>query len=168
MQNPDPRFEKFLKYQSVATFVNLCISGVAAYFLVLGITGAVSAFLVGIVISAILLRILNAVTMAALYWAMYRNDPPDLEALRQEVEGPEEDAPLTTMNFTVVASSDPIGRFMDNDLYDWIDVTVEGNDKDVLRLNYVGTVDVSRPFASLWPAGTIVLPPGVCYQVATP
>jgi hypothetical protein len=54
---------------------------------------------------------------------------------------------------------EPMGRYLDANIYDWIDFKVDG---EIRRATFVGAVDMNRGFNM--PTGGILLQPGLIYQ----
>lgn len=76
----------------------------------------------------------------------------------------EDDEPeLTNLLFTIEDQpSQPIGKFLDVEFYEWLDLKDESG--TVRRVNFFGTIDVAREF-TLSPR-CVLLPPGLLYEFA--
>lgn len=87
----------------------------------------------------------------------------------EEDEGPAlkssgEQVTPQTLKFTVLAVPEtPVGKFMDHDIFEWIDIVDTAGTK--YRCFFTGTMNLSSGKTFTIPAKSFVLPPGIIYQV---
>lgn len=176
MKPIDPRMEKILRTQGKMIVVNIIISVIVGAYVASNYLGEnIWGFLGGLIFSSILVRILNAVT---LMWLQNKHYGNDIEEMVEDAEHAvnfingktyEEPEEITVdkVQLTIVDTPDQIfGRYMDHEFYEWLDV--KGVDDKIVRFNFKSTMDVSRGISQEIPAGCILLPPGLLYQVDEP
>jgi len=76
------------------------------------------------------------------------------------------DLPIKTIvngSFEIVNKPEPYARFMDADIYPWIEI--KGRNGIVLRATHLGTMDIARGSTHVLPEGAFMIPPGIVYQV---
>jgi hypothetical protein len=125
-------------------------------------------------LAAVLIRFLNYVTLLTLQWLRYGLKVDELlhdaEEATNVMHGKapppiEQDPKVGQLDFRIVKKArKPLGKFMDEYFYEWIEVARGG---EVVRLKFEGTLDLKKATVKDIPADCLVLPPGIIYKPQT-
>jgi hypothetical protein len=175
MKEIDPRMERILTSQLKATFANAILAlivsfGSVFYFWDFGIEN----FIAGAIVAFVLNKIFNLATLTYLQHknyagkfnemiedAAYASDLISKAAASEEDAGPH----LQQLSITIMGTPEKTtGRYMDTDFYEWL--SVKGSDDKLVKIVFAGTISLEK--GEIPPPGSIVLPPGLIYQVEAP
>ena len=174
----DPRLAKIVKWQSWLTVINAFVVSAAAISISNEMLGwSFGGFCLGLALAWVGMKVMNAITLFLLqvkYYGFSEKGAAELAADAEDAMRGEDTTaavePEDTVNqvmLKIVNTPEKIlGRFMDAEFYEWIDVA--GEDKIVHRFSFTGTIDMSRGVPQKLEDGCILLPPGILYQVDTP
>lgn len=169
MREIDPRMERVLTGQLKATFINAILAiiisfGSTLYFWDYGLEN----FVLAAISSFVLNKLLNFITLSYFQWKNYRGHYAEMvddatyasDLITKSVE--QDESPLQQLSITIMNTPEKTaGRYMDVDFYDWLDV--KGIDGNPVRVTFNGTISLEN--GDIPPQGSIVIPPGLIYQV---
>jgi hypothetical protein len=133
---------------------------------------SVGGFFLGLLLAWLTMKFLNGLTLLILQIKFYGFSHQGAEELLNDSEDAVKaiHAVVPDVNqvmLKIINTPDkPLGRFMDAEFYEWVDVA--GQDSIVHRFLFSGTVDMSKGLPQKIADGCILLPPGILYQVDTP
>jgi hypothetical protein len=172
MKEIDPRMERVLTGQLKATFINsilaLIISfGSVFYFWDFGIEN----FIAGAIAAFALNKLLNLITLTYFQYKNYAGKFNEMieDAARaselissydpsKEDKGPQ----LQQLSVTIMGTPEKtIGRYMDTEFYEWL--SIKGADDKLIKVVFTGTISLEN--GDIPPPNSIVIPPGLIYQV---
>lgn len=181
----NPRMDKMLSYQINMILINSIASLIIAGYLVFFESDqfSVSPFSVAgaAVLAFVISKVLNFLSAAFIQHMIYRGDTDALqqdaenaaEVLRSETEMEEVDEESTSTiknNVAIKIVNLPektIGTFLDCDIYEWIDLHPHGDDSQIFRAYFEGTINLEKTKEYSIPEGCILLPPGLFYKLSS-
>jgi uncharacterized membrane protein len=171
MENIESPIKKFLRFQYLATFVNYIAASAGMIYLATDYWGnTFAAYFFGLAGAWALSKILNIVSLIVLQFIFYGSntdqllaDANEFHAESNEASGEDSGIVVNEVTLTIVeVPKTPFGKFMDADIFEWIDVK-DKND-ETLRLKFFGTMDITNGITQSLPEGCVLLPPGILYQ----
>jgi len=171
----NPRIQWIMKWQFRFLFINffaaLILGWSAGHLFVEPTAHPVWFGLISGAMAAILIRVLNYVTLLALQWLRYGlkvdellHDAEEATHIMHGTSPPpiEKDPKVGQLDFRIVKKArKPLGKYMDEYFYEWIEVVRGG---ETLRLHFEGTLDLKKATVKDIPADCLVLPPGIIYR----
>lgn len=169
-----PRIYRLLKIKVFASVVSMflgILTGISISQIFFG-TSAVG-FIAGLITAFVTMKFLNFLSLAYLQYMFYGPDSAAfIKEYNEVVYGPGDgetpippnSVPIEEMVLTIVKTPEkPSGKFMDVPFFEWLDI--RGDDGALHRFNFFGTVDMSKGIPAHIPTGTVLIPPGIYYQV---
>ena len=172
----NPRIQWIMKWQFRFIFINFftAIAGAWALVSLVLTPQETNPLLFGAaagLTAAVLIRVLNYVTLLTLQWLRYGlkvdellHDADEATHIMHGKAPPpiEVDPKVGQLDFRIVKKArKPLGKFMDEYFYEWIEVARGG---ETLRLYFEGTLDMKKATVKDIPADCVVLPPGIIYK----
>lgn len=147
---------------------NAIIASVAAIFIAVNsFENTVGAFLCALFLSWMFAKFLNFITLSLFKMTIYAGDwdnmMKDADNAIKVINSETVEVPTREIKFKILGTSEPLGKFMDATFYDWIEAEDENGVKH--KLNFTGTLDISNGINVALPDGSVLLPPGLLYQV---
>lgn len=167
------RLKTVIRWQFIASIANIFVAGFLASRMVpwvLPDIDTILTVLVAMPIAYILYQWANNISLALINMVVYRGRfdlavDDARTALGEAGVIQDDDTVSQVVNIKVIAHSmTPIAKFMDGDIFEWIDVV--GNDGVTHRMLFEGTMDMRFGLDSI-PDGCVMLPPGILYKLKT-
>ena len=172
MKEIDPRMERVLTGQLKATFINAFLAiivsfGSTLYFWDYGLENFVLAALASFVLN----KLLNMITLSYFQYKNYHGHYSEMiedaayasslieKSVAEDLNaGPQ----LQQLSVTIMETPEKTtGKYMGVDFYEWL--TVKGQDDKPVKIVFAGTISLEN--GDIPPPNSIVLPPGLIYQV---
>lgn len=171
----NPRVQRIIKWQNTAMIANAIIAVTFSIFVIAPLFDYVTAFFIALLTAWVLIRVLNAITLLSLQFLFYgakfqelAHDAAEAAKFFNE-QAADTGSTVNRLALKIVATPEkPMGRFMDAEFYEWIDVEGVGREGEIHRFSFNGTMDLSRGIVCPIPDNCILFPPGILYQVVTP
>ena len=171
MKEIDPRMERVLTGQLKATFVNAILAiiiscGTVFYFWDFGIEN----FIAGAIISFVLSKLFTIITLSYFQYKNYHGHYTEMvddaayasKLIEQSVTEDNNESQLQQLSITIMGTPDkPIGKYKDVEFFEWL--AVKGEDGRPVKLTFTGTMSLED--GEIPPKGSVVIPPGLIYQV---
>ena len=171
----DPKIKGIMKWQLRLIFINFFLAIFAGWALgQLFIDPEAHPVWFGLasgVAAALLIRLFNFISLVFLQVWFYGANVDSLvndadhavHVMNNTRPPPIESAPnVEQLEFRVIKKArKPLGRFMDHDFYEWIEIVRDGAP---LRLYFEGTLDMKKATVKDIPPDCLVLPPGIIYK----
>lgn len=179
----DPRMDKMLNLQVNMVFINAVLASCISIYLVFFESDqfglSIFSILGTAVLAFVLNKILNAIAGSLILWVFYRGDTDSLaedahnaaKIIAKEMQ--EETIEQNTTSSTKLdislkikdLPSHPVGSFLDEPIYEWIDFSPADDESKIFRAHFEGTINLEKVKEYTIPDGCILLPPGLLYKV---
>jgi hypothetical protein len=172
MREIDPRMERVLTGQLKATFINAFLAiivsfGSMLYFWEFNAEN----FILAAISSFVLNKLFNMITLAYFQHKNYHGHYAEMVSdaayasslIEKSVEEDMSEGPqLQQLSVTIMGTPEKTtGKYMGVDFYEWL--AVKGDDGKPVKIVFAGTISLEN--GDIPPPGSIVLPPGLIYQV---
>lgn len=141
----NPKIHTFLFLQTFAILLNVVVSAIASYFFIkyLAMDNILFNIIVSMISTTVLFHILNPVGIFVIGLFLYRGKwdimQHDIESLSNK--DTEKESAVVELQFTIVETAEkPLGKFMGEDFYEWLDLKVDGD--NLTRVFFDGTAEV--------------------------
>jgi hypothetical protein len=172
MKEIDPRMERVLTGQLKATFINAFLAiivsfGSILYFWDYGLEN----FILAAISSFVLNKLFSMITLSYFQYKNYHGHYAEMIAdaayassliEKSAAEEVSNEPRLQQLSVTIMGTPEKTtGRYMDTDFYEWL--AVKGEDGKLVKIVFTGTISLEK--GEIPPPNSIVLPPGLIYQV---
>ena len=168
MKHISKRLNRVLELQRKAFFLNIILSAVLTFALTsaLAIENFLWAFIAGIFLMWLFMKLLNTITLVFIQMKVYQGDTKalveDTAAVVNAINNrapSQPDARQFIMKVIHIPEK-PIGKYMDADIYEWMDI--QDSEGVTQRFEFTGIVNLEK--GETPPEGTLTLPPGIIYE----
>ncbi len=177
--NIEPRMQRAMKYQFVAMILNSFLASGIVFMLIWGMLPDSSDwvripllmvgtyFVVGW-LNQISLFLLNLI----IYQGNFQEMAREAEHAAAVINGHappsiDKSQAIINLDLQIVDRPDnPIGRFMDADIFEWLHI--KGTDGKLYRFMFEGTLDMTKGLPNQIPQDCLLLPPGILYKLKSP
>lgn len=123
-----------------------------------------ASWIISFALTYVLAKWLSKILFAIISVAVYKGDMDGItKELLSDINPPNEDENENIVSVQIVNIPDaPIGRYLDGDIYEWLDISGAGFENK--RVYFAGTVDPKNTNANDIPDDCMLFPPGVLYS----
>jgi hypothetical protein len=168
MKQPSERLTRVIELQRRAFFLNALLSAILSFVSVnaIDIQNFFLQVIAWVFLTRLFLMLLNTVVLMIIQLKVYQGDTAslveDATAYAKAINTPVPYQPGAEMLMMKIINvpDKPIGKFMDADIYEWLDL--EDSNGVTRHFEFVGTVNMEN--GEVAPQGMLTLPPGLIYE----